>query len=405
MTNLLQPTTFSPTGNSMKRTLAISTKLNSVGLLSTFPPTACGLATFSAALMKGLETVGVGQVNVVRVTEAQDSIPLQKLDPHVISEWRLGSSAAEFKTASILNAHDAVIVQHEFGIFDGPDGANLLSVLANIQAPIVTTLHTVPLQPTANQKRILEAIVDISSSSVTMTKTAHQRLIDSYHVDPAKLALIPHGATLPRFTTPPPISNPLLLTWGLIGPGKGIEWAIEAFALLKDSHPDLRYLVAGRTHPKVFAMQGEQYRESLIELTRKLGIEDRVTFDDSYRSLDQLLELLAQTSCVVLPYDSTDQITSGVLVDAIASGRPVVATNFPHAAELLSSGAGKICPHKDPESLARAIHESIASPTTLLKMHDTAKELAIEHSWYHIAHRYLGLVTQSQAAIPTSILL
>jgi glycosyltransferase involved in cell wall biosynthesis len=236
-----------------------------------------------------------------------------------------------------------------------------------------------------------------------MTNTAYQRLIDSYQVDPAKLAIIPHGATLPRFTSPPPITHPLLLTWGLIGPGKGIEWAIEAFALLKNSHPDLRYLVAGRTHPKIFAQQGEQYRESLIDLTKKLGVEDRVIFDDSYRSLDQLLELLAQTSCVVLPYDSTDQITSGVLVDAIASGRPVVATNFPHAAELLSTGAGKICPHKDPESLARAIHESIASPSNLLKMHSTAKKLATEHSWDHVAHRYLDLVTQSQATIPTSL--
>ncbi len=381
---------------------AISTKLRSIGLLSTFPPTACGLATFAAALMNGLESVGVEQVNVVRVTEKQNSIPLQNLDPHVISEWCLGSAAAEFKTSSILNAHDAVFVQHEFGIFDGPDGVNVLSVLANIQAPIVTTLHTVPISPSPNQKRILESIVDLSTSAVTMTQTAYQRLVDSYKVDPHKLAIVPHGATLPKVSTKPPLNKPLLLTWGLIGPGKGIEWAIKAVSLLKELHPDLRYLVAGRTHPKVLANQGENYREGLIKLTKELNIEDRVTFDDSYRSLDQLLALLARTTCVVLPYDSTEQITSGVLVDAIASGRPVVATSFPHAVELLSSGAGRLCPHKDPASLARAVHESISSPITLQKMHAIANELALDHSWDHIASRYLELATKSQSVYPLS---
>ena len=148
-------------------------------MLSTFPPTACGLATFSAALMEGLESNGVDQVNVVRVTDPRDSLPLQQLDSHVISEWCLGSAAAEFKTSSILNAHDAVFVQHEFGIFDGPDGVNVLSVLASIQAPIVTTLHTVPLKPTPNQKRIIESIVDLSTAAVTMTNTAHERHCDA----------------------------------------------------------------------------------------------------------------------------------------------------------------------------------------------------------------------------------
>lgn len=395
MTMYLQPDTIAPETAQPKYPRAISTKLKSIGMLSTFPPTACGLATFSAALMEGLEENGVDQVNVVRVAEPRDSLPLQQLDSHVISEWCLGSAAAEFKTSSILNAHDAVFVQHEFGIFDGPDGVNVLSVLANIQAPIVTTLHTVPLIPTPNQKRIIESIVDLSTSAVTMTNTAFRRLCDAYNVDPKKIAIVPHGATLPKESTPPPITNPLLLTWGLLGPGKGIEWAIEAVAQLRDAHPDLRYMIAGRTHPKVLAHQGEKYREGLIQFAHDLNIGDRVIFDDSYRTLQQLLTLLAQTTCVVLPYDSTDQITSGVLVDAIASGRPIVATKFPHAVELLSSGAGRLCPHKDPSSLAQAIHESISTPETLLKMHSIANDLAVKHSWNHVASQYLQLATTS----------
>jgi len=395
MTMYLQPETITPESRQPKHPRAISTRLKSIGMLSTFPPTACGLATFSAALMEGLESNGVDQVNVVRVTDPRDSLPLQQLDSHVISEWCLGSAAAEFKTSSILNAHDAVFVQHEFGIFDGPDGVNVLSVLASIQAPIVTTLHTVPLKPTPNQKRIIESIVDLSTAAVTMTNTAYERLCDAYLVDPRKIAIVPHGATLPSSSTPPSATDPILLTWGLLGPGKGIEWAIEAIAQLSDEHPNLRYMIAGRTHPKVLAHEGEKYRESLIQLTHDLNIEDRVIFDDSYRTLQQLLTLLAQTTCVVLPYDSTDQITSGVLVDAIASGRPVVATKFPHAVELLATGAGKLCPHRDSASLAKAIHETISTPESLLKMHAIANDLALEHSWNHVANQYLQLATKS----------
>ena len=391
--------------NNAQNSLDSVVPVKSIGLLSTFPPTPCGLATFSSALMRGLETIGVEQVNVVRVTDANEPPHLNALDPHVISEWRLGSPASEYRTSSILNAHDAVFVQHEFGIFDGPDGVNLLSVLANIQAPIVTTLHTVPLLPTPNQKRILETVVDISSSAVTMTETARHRLLDHYEVDPFKIVTVPHGATLPKVMVPPSNKYPQLLTWGLLGPGKGIEWAIKAVALLQDSHPDLRYTIAGRTHPKVFAYEGERYRQGLIDLSHELGVENQVVFDDSYRTLDQLLELLLRTTCVVLPYDSMDQITSGVLVDAIAAGRPVIATEFPHAVELLNAGAGTICPHRDPDSLARAISEVVSSESTLQGMHAAAKDLAVSHSWDNVASRYLDLVSAPTSSLEAAMAL
>lgn len=367
-------------------------RIKSIGILSTFPPTPCGLATFSASLLRGLESIGVEEVNVVRVVDEDDDIKMWELDRRVISEWQLGSLTSEFQTTNVLNAHDAVFVQHEFGIFDGPDGANLLKILASVHAPIVTTLHTVPLHPTEHQKEVLESVIDLSHTSVTMTAMAHQRLIENYDVDPAKIVTIPHGATLPTTTSIPPISAPRLLTWGLIGPGKGIEHAIRAIALLHLEHPDIHYLVAGRTHPKVLAHEGEKYRESLIALTHELGVDDHVTFDDSYRSLESLLDLLAQTTCVVLPYDSIDQITSGVLVDAIAAGRPVVATRFPHAVELLATGAGMLCPHKDSRALAHAIHEVISSPLKLRQMHLVSTELAEEHSWNSVAARYFDIV-------------
>jgi glycosyltransferase involved in cell wall biosynthesis len=342
--------------------------------------------------LRGLESIGVEEVNVVRVVDKDDDVKIWDLDRHVISEWQLGSEKSQFQTTNVLNSHDAVFVQHEFGIFDGVDGDNVLKVLAQVHAPIVTTLHTVPLHPTVHQREVLESVIDLSHTAVAMTAMAHQRLVANYDVDPLKIMTIPHGATLPAFTNDPPIAVPQLLTWGLIGPGKGIEHAIRAISLLHNEHPDIHYLVAGRTHPKVLAYEGEKYRHSLIALTQELGVEDHVTFDDSYRSLDELLELLAHTTCVVLPYDSIDQITSGVLVDAIAAGRPIVATKFPHAVELLSSGSGMLCPHKDPRALAHAIHEVISSPLKIRQMHLASTELAEVHSWNNVAARYFNIV-------------
>ena len=165
----------------------------------------------------------------------------------------------------------------------------------------------------------------------------------------------------------------MVLTWGLLGEGKGIEWAIDAMAQLKDLRPRPRYLVAGRTHPKVAALEGERYRDMLIQRSWATGVAASVTFDDSYRDVPSLTRLIQQATVVVLPYDSRDQATSGVLVDAIAAGRPVVATAFPHAVELLSSGAGFIVPHENPATLAHALRRVLTEPD-LARGHDRRGE-------------------------------
>ncbi len=153
----------------------------------------------------------------------------------------------------------------------------------------------------------------------------------------------------------PTSQAPRLLTWGLLGPGKGIEWAIDALDLLADLVPRPNYIVAGTTHPKVREHSGEAYREMLVARAAAADTGGSVIFDDTYRDLNSLTELIQSADLVILPYDSADQVTSGVLVDAVAAGRPVVSTAFPHAVELLASGAGIVVPQRDPEALAAAI--------------------------------------------------
>lgn len=363
-------------------------KSPALAVVSTFPPTACGLATFAAALTNGLSEIGVRDVGVARVA-VDDS---RSDDIRVIGTLRPNSPSSRHAIVRRLNDYDCVLLQHEYGIFGGRDGSEILEVIDDLDVPVVTTLHTVPLQPTANQRYVLEAIADRSARSVTMTESASQRLWHHYDVDPTKITTIAHGATVPRVLNPPvSTATPTFLTWGLLGPGKGIEWVVDALGALAAKGLEARYLVAGRTHPKVLENEGEAYREMLVERARERGVAEMVEFDPAYRPLGSLVELIRQSTCVVLPYDSDDQITSGVLVDAIAAGRPVIATSFPHASEVLESGAGLVVPHADPDALAAAMEQIVTDKSLVANMAMVAAAMAPHYRWPVIAAEYADL--------------
>ena len=363
------------------------------GMLSTFPPTACGIATFAAALSAGLVAHGAA-VDVVRL----GSTP-QLEDPLVIAALVEGSAGGLSGSIAALNATDVVIVQHEYGIYDGDDGDAVLLLMAAIDVPIVLIAHTVVSDPTPGQRTVLEQACALADVVVVMTDTARQRLLDGFAVDAGSVLVIPHGAATPPVSTVPsakPVDGrarhrPRVLTWGLLGPGKGIEWAIDAFATLGDLDPAPTYTIAGATHPKVLEHEGERYREMLVERARLSGAAASVSFDDSYRDLESLTELIRSADVVVLPYDSADQVTSGVLVDAVAAGCPVVSTAFPHAVELLASGAGMVVPQRDAAALAAAIRTVLTDDELRYGMGAVARTLAPDLSWAAVAGRYDAL--------------
>ena len=360
----------------------------SPAIVSTFPPTACGLATFAAALAKGMQDNQATDVGIVRCSV--DSLPAN--DERVIAELQPSRLRSIREAAVALNSFDCTFLQHEFGIFGGHDGDDVIRLMSHVRVPIVTTLHTIPTSPTTHQRRTLQHVLDGSNRVVTMTEAARHRLLDFYDVDPLAVVTIPHGATLPPPVAPRRAPFPTVLTWGLLGPGKGIEWVIDALAAVSDVLPPITYLVAGRTQPQVLAREGEKYRESLRERARDRGVESRVVFDQIYRSVPELLELVRTSSVVVLPYDSDDQVTSGVLVDAVAAGVPVIATDFPHARELLSDGAGIVVPHRDPHAIARALRTILTQQNVQKAMRARAEQLAFRHDWTKVAADYLGLV-------------
>jgi glycosyltransferase involved in cell wall biosynthesis len=370
----------------------LGAEMGSVAIVSTFPPTACGLATFAAALSRGLAENGLPEIGVLRVcpSDAEDTSPVE---PHptvsTIGVLHPGSQASRTAALARLEDFDTVLIQHEYGIFGPDDGMAVLDLVADCRRPVITTLHSVPAAPTARQRTILERLVNESDSTVTMTWSARSRLAAGYRVDPTRLVSIPHGATvLDDLPVPDPAQ---IVTWGLLGPGKGIEWAIDALAAMPEMSPAPQLLVAGATHPNVLRRDGEAYREMLMARAARLGVSDRVIFDPSYRSVSDLLDLVSRATVVVLPYDSRDQVTSGVLVDAIAAGVPVVATAFPHAVELLSDGAGTVVPHGDPVAMSRALHAILVRSGLRSAMVAAGRPIAERHRWTAVAAEYMAL--------------
>ena len=357
----------------------------SFGILSTYPPTPCGLATFTAALANGLTANGA-DVSVVRISDGPPSTSTP-----VIGELVNGSPASVAACAELLNRSDVAVIQHEYGIYGGVDGDEVVDIIEGLRVPSIVIAHTILKDPTPHQRSVLEAVAALADQVVVMSEAAAQRLCRDFDVDRRKVKTVPHGATIPTNTTVMRGGRPTLLTWGLLGPGKGIERVIEAMGSLNELPGRPRYLVAGRTHPKVLAADGEAYRDARTEQARRSGVADSVCFDAGYRSVSTLTALVQSAAVVVLPYDSTDQVTSGVLVDAIASGRPVVATAFPHAVELLNSGAGIVVGHDDPDALASALRRVLTQPRLAGAMAAEARRLAPEMAWPVVAGAYLKL--------------
>ncbi|HEY2167371.1 MAG TPA: glycosyltransferase [Jatrophihabitantaceae bacterium] len=365
------------------------------GFISTFPPTQCGLATFTAALLRALTVDGEDDGRVARLVEVVQSSPAGE----VVADIVHGDAATAAASADLLNDCDVVIVQHEFGIYGGRDGGDVVALLKQLTVPSIVVLHTVLTAPTAHQRQVLEAVAAASTAVVTMTVTARQRLAAGYQVDMTKVSIIAHGAPAPSIspTSLSPVfhnGQATVLTWGLLGPGKGIEWGIEAMAQLHDIRPAPKYHIAGQTHPKVALREGEAYRDSLGLRIRNLSLNAVVQLDGRYRDAPSLAELVSTADVVLLPYDSTDQVTSGVLIEAVAACKPVVATQFPHAVELLSGGAGVVVPHRDPTSIADALRTILTDRAVAASMSAAAEAAAPQLRWSAVAQKYRELATR-----------
>ena len=389
-----------------------------IAFVGTFPPTQCGLATFTESMVRSIS----------HAARAVEPVVIRLVGPNeptgaaarATVDWIAGDATSFHQVRDTVENVDLVIVQHEYGIYGGPDGEEVLDLLRTTTAPSIVVLHTVLADPTAHQRAVLEEVIGRAEVTVTQTEAARRRLATYAITDPRRVIVIPHGAWtgVSPIVSPPDqwehartrsgtgeqhhSHKPRVLSWGLVGPGKGLEHGIAAMARLGDLTPVPTYLIAGQTHPKVRAAHGERYREMLARSAVELGISDRVVFDPTYRDVSSLAALIGGADVVLLPYDSPDQVTSGVLVEALAAGKPVVATRFPHAVEALASGAGALVGHGDDRAMAEALRRILTRPDLADAMRQEAARVGAGLRWPVVARRYLTVIGDLLATTPDS---
>ncbi len=228
--------------------------------------------------------------------------------------------------------------------------------------PAVTTLHTVLRKPTSRQRRILADLSRASAATVVMSRAAAALLTHEYGVDPSRIDVIGHGVPdlplVPSHTVKPTLGlagHKVILSFGLLGPGKGFELALEALPAVVAEHPDALYVILGATHPELVRNEGERYRASLAKRARELGVADHVRFVDRFVEPDELFRWLKSADIFVTPYPNLDQIVSGTLAYAMGAGRAIVSTPYVYATELLADGRGVLVAPNAPRELARAL--------------------------------------------------
>ena len=360
----------------------------SVALISTYPPTRCGIGRFARSLVSAWsETAPDTVARVARVAGAED--PVHPI-PGVEVQFDPASSVAVRAAAAHVNRSDVALIQHEYGLYGPDEGTAVLELVDQIRVPVTTVLHTVLPSPNANQRRIASGLAD-AGTIVAPTETARSWLRDAYSVAESRVQVIPHGSSW-RPLSPPAASRPRrhLVIWGLLGPGKGIERLLRAMSMIR-IEPAVTLDIIGQTHPKVLARSGQSYRNSLQRLCSDLGLASRVRFVDRYLEDGELQRLVSQADVVVIPYDSNVQVSSGVLTDAVAAGRPVVATDFPHARELLADGAGLVVPHSE-EALAAAICHLLEDDEAYASATRRALHASDRLSWESVGEQYIDLL-------------
>jgi len=380
-------------------------------IISTYPPRACGIGTFAADVRANLlDVAGIDRVDKVVVVND----PSRPQRPGVVATLAQAVRGDYVRAARILGRLDVdvVLLQHEYGIFGGADGEYVVSLAEELSQPLVVTLHTVLSEPTDHQADVLSALCRQAELVIVMTETARRLLLESAVCPADKIRVVPHGAptVLAQRADAYALEQAggdgakgdrfLLSTFGLISAGKGIETVIAALPSIVERHPEVLYVVAGRTHPDVAHREGERYRLSLEQAVLDLGLEDHVEFDDRFLAVEEIADLLAATDVFVTPYRGREQIASGALTYGIAAGCGVVSTPYWYAQDMLSSGAGEIVPFGDHEALADAVCRYVEEPERLATARAEARRIGAELAWPSVAEATASVLREAVELAP-----
>jgi glycosyltransferase involved in cell wall biosynthesis len=363
--------------------------------VSSYLPSQCGLATFTNDLANAVDMAGA--VPVSSVIAIRNGEKVSSYDRRVVYYIEKELSNTYRAAASFCNGHhcDLVSIQHEYGLYTGNWGEAILEFARYCAKPIVTTFHTLPTQPEPKAREIIQELAQLSRRVVVMAETALRMLEDTYQVDLSKAVCVPHGVH-----APPPddvqalrkkltvSGEPVLATFGLLSPDKGVEQVIDALPRLVARYPHLTYLVVGATHPIVRAREGESYRQWLAQKAEHLGVRDNVRFVNKYLCLRDLLEHIQVADVCVTPYKNREQITSGVLAYMLAAGKATVSTPYLYAEEMAGRGAVLLADQSTCEAIGAAIESVLTMPRLRENLERRARAIGSTMLWENVGRRY-----------------
>jgi glycosyltransferase involved in cell wall biosynthesis len=386
--------------------------LQRVAFIGNYLPRRCGIATFTHDLHRAVSTARPDlETCVVAMSDADRTYDYPSAVRFEIHDETIGDYV---KAAEFLNGagFDVVSLQHEYGIFGGEAGGDILELLSRLEMPIVTTLHTVLVKPTRTQRDVMRQIIDRSTKIIVMAEKGREFLLSVHDVAPGKVEVIPHG--IPDFPFLEPhhakakfdfTERMIILTFGLLSPNKGIESMLDAMPEIIKSCPKAHYVILGATHPNLVRQQGEAYRESLTARVQSLGIENHVVFFNQFVDQATLLDFISMCDVYTTPYLNEAQMTSGTLAYSFGLGKAVVSTPYWHARELLSDGCGILVPFGDAKALSVEVSGLLTNDVRRHSMRKRAYAASRSMTWVQTAKRYLtAFETESENARPGILL-
>ena len=367
-----------------------------IALIGNYPPRKCGIATFTKDLNEGFKEIGV----ITSVVAMNDGLNSYNYPSDVVLEIEQNDIASYINAAEYLhtNNFDAVILQHEFGIFGGQDGKHIIQLLKRLRMPVMTTMHTILDDPTENQRFVVNELARLSNKLVSISEKGVDLLSEIYGVEAKKSVHIHHGVhkiedhDYGMLKKKLGVENKkILLSFGLLSKNKSIEVVINALPEVIKNYPDLVYIIVGATHPHVIKHEGEDYRHSLIRLVKKLGLEKNVLFINRFVSNDELFSYLKMCDIYVIPYLGEKQISSGTLIYTMGAAKPIISTPFWYAKEMLADNRGMLFDFKDSVQLSNKINLLLGDNDFRNDIAQNAFALAKECYWPKVSQIYNDL--------------
>ncbi len=383
--------------------ILLPTEAMKVAFVGTYLPRKCGIATFTHDLRHAVAAqYGENCSQVVALCQSGDN---DDYPPEVVFKIRAQDIDSYERAAEFLNRSnaDVVCLQHEYGIFGGSAGGHILALVRALKMPVVTTLHTILHDPSPEQRKVMEILIEESSRLVVMTERGRLMLRETYRAPSDKIDVIAHGIHDVPFEEPGVYKGLfamedrlVLLTFGLLSANKGIEHVINALPAIVAEFPQVVYMVLGATHPNLLRDEGEAYRIGLESLAKRKGVDKHVIFYNRFADLAELTDFIGASDIYLTPYLNERQIVSGTLAYAFGAGKAVISTPYWHASELLTDGRGAIVPFADSEAITREVCALLRDSQRRQTMRQRAYQLGREMIWSRAAEHYQESFAQAR---------